>query len=73
MAHAIKFTIMKKIKIITHPVTLILCFFLILISGEHLGGFYLLYILLGLLFASPFNIFSGIPFHACPVICMRLF
>jgi len=27
---------------------LIICFLLILISGEHLGGFYLLYILLGL-------------------------
>ena len=48
MVHAIKITIMKKIKIITQPVTLIICFLLILISGEHLGGFYLLYILLGL-------------------------
>jgi hypothetical protein len=39
---------MKAIKFITHPVTLIICFSFVLISGEHLGGFYLLYILLGL-------------------------
>jgi len=39
---------MKAIKLITHPVTLIICFSLVLISGEHIGGFYLLYILLGL-------------------------
>jgi len=40
---------MKAIKIITHPVLLILSFLFILISGQHLGGFYLLY----LLFALP--------------------
>ncbi len=39
---------MKAIELITHPVTLIICFSLVLISGEHFGGFYLLYILLGL-------------------------
>ena len=39
---------MKAIKIITHPVLLILSFLFILISGEHLGGFYLLYLLLAL-------------------------
>ncbi len=39
---------MKTIKIISHPITLISCFLLVLISGQHLGGFYLLYILLGL-------------------------
>ncbi|MBC7886653.1 MAG: hypothetical protein H7Z13_02105 [Ferruginibacter sp.] len=39
---------MKLIKIISHPATLIICFLLVLISGQHLGGFYLLYILLGL-------------------------
>ncbi len=39
---------MKAIKIITHPYTLIISFLLIMISGEHLGGFYLLYLLLAL-------------------------
>lgn len=39
---------MKVIKIFTHPFTLIISFFAIMISGEHLGGFYLLYILLAL-------------------------
>jgi hypothetical protein len=39
---------MRTIKIITHPYTLIICFLFILISGEHLGGFYLLYIILAL-------------------------
>jgi len=39
---------MKAIKIITHPVLLILSFLFLLISGQHLGGFYLLYLLLAL-------------------------
>ena len=39
---------MKAIQIITHPVTLIISFLFILISGEHLGGFYMLYLLLAL-------------------------
>jgi cytochrome bd-type quinol oxidase subunit 2 len=39
---------MKLIKIITHPALLISSFCLIIISGEHWGGFYLLYLLLAL-------------------------
>ena len=39
---------MKVFKILTHPVLLIISFLFILISGEHLGGFYALYILLAL-------------------------
>ena len=39
---------MKTIKIITHPLSLIISFLLILVSGEHVGAFYLLYILLAL-------------------------
>lgn len=39
---------MKAIQIITHPVTLIISFLFILISGEHWGGFYMLYLLLAL-------------------------
>ena len=39
---------MKTMKFLTHPYTLIASFFFILISGQHLGGFYLLYLLLGL-------------------------
>ena len=39
---------MKSINIINNPVVLVTVFCLILISGEHWGGFYLLYILLGL-------------------------
>lgn len=39
---------MKLFKILSHPYTLIISFLFILISGEHLGGFYALYILLGL-------------------------
>lgn len=41
--------IMKVVKFITHPYTVIICFSLILISGESWGGFYLIY----LLFALP--------------------
>jgi len=39
---------MKLFKILSHPYTLIISFLFILISGQHLGGFYALYILLGL-------------------------
>ena len=39
---------MKAIQVITHPVTLIISFLFILISGEHWGGFYILYLLLAL-------------------------
>jgi len=39
---------MKAFKFLTHPVILILSFLLILISGEHWGGFYLMYLLLAL-------------------------
>ncbi|MFT4155135.1 hypothetical protein [Parafilimonas sp.] len=40
---------MKRLKlIITHPLLIILLFCGIIISGEEMGGFYLLYILLGL-------------------------
>ena len=39
---------MKTFNILTHPVVLIISFLFILISGEHLGGFYLMYLLLAL-------------------------
>ena len=40
---------MKTVKkILTHPLLIILIFCGIIISGEQMGGFYLLYILLGL-------------------------
>ena len=43
---------MKALKVITHPYTLIISFLLIIISGEHLGGFYALYLLLALYYAG---------------------
>jgi hypothetical protein len=39
---------MKTMKFLTHPYTLIASFFFVMISGQHLGGFYLLYLLLAL-------------------------
>lgn len=39
---------MKTRKIITHPYLLTISFCFILISGQHLGGFYLMYILMAL-------------------------
>ncbi len=39
---------MKMIRLVTNPYVLIVAFSCVLISGKHLGGFYLLYILLGL-------------------------
>jgi hypothetical protein len=51
MVHAIDLTknkFMKLFKILSHPYTLIICFSLILISGEQWGGFYAFYLLLAL-------------------------
>lgn len=39
---------MKVINFIGHPVLVMSIYLLIMISGEHFGGFYLLYILMGL-------------------------
>jgi hypothetical protein len=49
---------MKAIKFITHPYTLITSFLMILISGEHWGGFYLLYILLGLPYGAVHSLLA---------------
>lgn len=43
---------MKALKIISHPYTLIISFLMIIISGEHLGGFYALYLLLALFYGG---------------------
>lgn len=43
---------MKLFKIISHPYTLIICFLLIMISGENFGGFYAMYILMALPFGG---------------------
>lgn len=39
---------MKLISLITHPVLVVTLFCLTLVSGQHFGGFYLLYIILAL-------------------------
>ena len=39
---------MKLINIITHPVLVIIAFSVILVSGEHFGGLYLMYLLMAL-------------------------
>lgn len=44
---------MKIIKIIGHPVLVMSMFLLVIISGQHFGGFYLLYILMGLPNGAP--------------------
>jgi hypothetical protein len=43
-----KTPVMKLFKFLSHPYTLIVCFLLIMISGESFGGFYGLYILMAL-------------------------
>lgn len=40
---------MKPINILINPITLICSFCLVLISGEKMGGFYLIYLLMGLI------------------------
>lgn len=44
----IKLDFMKGVKIITNPYTVIITFLMIIISGQHLGGFYIVYLLLAL-------------------------
>jgi hypothetical protein len=39
---------MKVIRILGHPIVLTVVFLLLLIEGDHFGGFYLIYILLAL-------------------------
>ena len=52
---------MKQLKkIIAHPLLLILSFCAIIISGEHLGGFYIMYITMGLLVPAFHSIFGTI-------------
>ena len=43
---------MKILKLIVHPWTLIISFLFVMISGQHLGGFFILYLLLGLPFGA---------------------
>lgn len=43
---------MKLFRILSHPYTLIICFLLIMISGENFGGFYAMYILMALPFGG---------------------
>lgn len=49
---------MKLIKIFTHPYTVIISFFIILINGEGFGGFFLLYLLLGLPYGAIHSLVS---------------
>ena len=53
---------MKLFRILSHPYTLILSFLFILISGQHLGGFYVMYIFLGLIHGAVHSVlgFVGI-------------
>lgn len=40
--------VMKLIKLLAHPVILIISFLIILISGQHVGGFYAMYLVMAL-------------------------
>ena len=39
---------MKLRNIITHPLAVMISFMIVLISGEHVGGFYIIYLLMGI-------------------------
>lgn len=47
---------MKVIKILGHPIVVMSLFLLVIIEGVHFGGFYLLYLLIGLMYAAPFSL-----------------
>lgn len=49
---------MKTFKFITHPFILVISFLIIIISGQHLGGLYILYILLGLSVGASHSIMA---------------
>ena len=51
---------MKFFKIISHPFALIMSFLFILISGQHFGGFYILYLLLALPHGGIYAIVAAI-------------
>jgi len=56
---------MRLKNIITHPFAVIISFMIVLISGEHVGGFYIIYLLMGIThgtFASLLGI-AGIALH----------
>lgn len=46
--NVIKLIFMKAVKIVSNPYTLTISFLFIIISGQHLGGFYIIYLLLAL-------------------------
>ena len=58
MGLAIKKYNMKVMKFITHPYLMIFVFCCILVSGEHWGGFYLVYLLLALPHGGIHSIFA---------------
>ncbi|HEX8331183.1 MAG TPA: hypothetical protein VF622_01105 [Segetibacter sp.] len=47
---------MKAIKVVTNPITLIISFLLIMISGKSIGGFYVLYLVFALPFAQSYSL-----------------
>jgi len=47
---------MKVIKILGHPVMFLSLSMLLIIEGEHFGGFYLLYLLFGLTYGAAFSL-----------------
>lgn len=49
---------MKVLNFITHPNTIIISFFAILINGEGFGGFFLIYLLLGLPYGAAHSLLS---------------
>jgi hypothetical protein len=60
---------MKLISIISHPVTLIISFLMIMISGKSIGGFYVLYFVLGLPYGQLYSIvaLAGIMAILCAI------
>jgi hypothetical protein len=49
---------MKALRIITNPYTLIASFLIIIISGQHLGGFYLIYLMLALPHFAAYSVLA---------------
>jgi hypothetical protein len=49
---------MKLIKIMGHPVLVISLFLLVIIEGEHFGGFYVLYLLFGLVAGASYALIA---------------
>ena len=60
VTNALKTSNMKLIRIIGHPVILIIAYLLLVIEGDYFGGFFALYLVLSLPHGEPYAIIAAL-------------